>query len=195
MLSSQQNSHNQQAYQLRYEAYLDKHSIKPNDTGTFTDPYDDQANCTTHVEYIEGMPAGSIRACVYSPFRPDLTIPAQELFPAEVESSLDSSSILVESNKFVVHPLFQNKTMALKFKLFRYIFDVALNQEADYMLTSPRATQTEFYERILFKPISGIKKSLELDFDVVLMACDLRVARDLVRKDKKYAMLRRFGLC
>jgi|GEM_PF-3082149 len=196
MFSAQQNpSQAQLAYQIRYQAYLDRASITANSTQTFTDDYDDTPNCLTHVEFIEGAPAGSIRACIYDPLRPDLTVPAQELCPLEVENALDQKSKFVESNKFVVHPSYQHKAMALKFSLFRYVFDIAIEIGADYILTSPRATQTDFYERMLFKPISGVKRSLALDFDVVLMACDLRIAREKVRTDRRFAMLKRFGLC
>ena len=182
-------------FELRYTAYLDKASIKENAEHIFTDPYDNAPNCHSFIEYIEGMPAGSIRACLYEPSNPHLKIPAQELFPAEMEAHIGNDTCVVESNKFVVHPMFQNRAMRLKFTLFKNVFDKAIEIGADYLVTSPRATQVDFYRGMQFEPISGVKRSLALDFDVVLMACDLNKARRLVATDPKYKTLRRFGLC
>lgn len=189
------NPRTQHIYEIRYQAYLAKESIEMNKDGTFTDPYDDAPNCHSHVEYIEGVPAGAIRACVYDPNEPEFIVPAQELFPNEVDSAIGADKCFVESNKFVVHPQFQNKAIRLKFALFRFVFDMALRLDADFILTSPRATQVDFYKSMLFKPISETKRSLALNFDVVLMACDLRAARHIVQTNPKYATLRRFGLC
>ncbi|WP_417460537.1 N-acyl amino acid synthase FeeM domain-containing protein [Kordiimonas sp.] len=196
MLTHQiEKSPEQQIYELRYTAYLEKASIKENSQHAFMDPYDTAPNCHSFIEYIEGFPAGSIRACIYQPERPDLGIPAQELFPDEMEAHIGFESRVVESNKFVVHPTYQHKALRLKFKLFKNVFDKALEVGADYIVTSPRATQVDFYKSMQFEPISGVKRSLALDFDVVLMACNLRVARQLVNDDPKYKTLRRFGLC
>ena len=182
-------------FELRYTAYLDKASIRENADRMFSDPYDGAPNCHSFIEYVEGMPAGSIRACVYEPQKPHLIIPAQELFADEMEQHIGHDTCVVESNKFVVHPMFQNKAMRLKFTLFKNVFDKALEIGADYLVTSPRATQVDFYRSMQFEPISGIKRSLALDFDVVLMACNLKKARKLVNTDPKYKTLRRFGLC
>ncbi|MCJ9430809.1 N-acyl amino acid synthase FeeM domain-containing protein [Kordiimonas marina] len=196
MLTPQhQQTTNQQVYSLRYTAYLDKASIRENEDHMFMDPYDAAPNCHSHIEYIDGKPAGAIRACIYRPEKPHLMIPAQELFPDEVEEHIGADTCMVESNKFVVHPNFQHKALRLKFKLFKFVFDRALENGADFILTSPRATQTDFYKTMQFEEISGVKKSLALDFDVVLMACDLRIARRKVQTDPKYRTLQRFGLC
>lgn len=189
------NATSKAIFELRYTAYLDKASIKENANHMFSDPYDEAPNCHSFIEYVEGMPAGSIRACVYDPSSPHLTIPAQELFPDEVEACIGRDTRIVESNKFVVHPMFQNRAMRLKFTLFKNVFDKAIEIGADYLITSPRATQVDFYRGMQFEAISGVKRSLALDFDVVLMACDLNKARKLVATDPKYKTLRRFGLC
>jgi len=196
MLTPQhQQTTNQQVYSLRYTAYLEKASIRENEDHMFMDPYDAAPNCHSHIEYIDGKPAGAIRACIYRPEKPHLMIPAQELFPDEVEEHIGSDACMVESNKFVVHPNFQHKAPRLKLKLFKFMYDTALDVGADFILTSPRATQVDFYESIQFKPISGVKRSLALDFDVILMACDLRAARPMFQNDPKYRTLRRFGIC
>ena len=194
MLTRQNQEQSRQIYQMRYHAYLSKASIVENDGGTFTDPYDTAPNCHSHIEYIKGRPAGAIRACVFDPNDPDLIVPAQELFPHEVEQHIGHKRCFVESNKFVIHPEFQHKAMRLKFSLFRFVFDLATQLGGDFILTSPRASQVDFYRSMLFEPISGVKRSLELDFDVVLMACELSKARHLVMTDPKYATLKRFGL-
>ena len=124
-----------------------------------------------------------------------MIIPAQELFPDEVRAHIGDDVSMVESNKFVVHPMFQHKAPRLKLTLFKFMFDKALEIGADFILTSPRANQVDFYESLQFKPISGVKRSLALDFDVILMACDLRSARPKFQVDPKYRTLRRFGIC
>ncbi len=192
----QNETHIQQTiYNVRYDAYLASQSINANQKRTFIDDYDDQPNCISHIEYIDGKPAGSIRACIFNKEDPFWTIPAQELFGEEIKNALGSDCSLVESNKFVIHPNYQGKSIALKFRLLKFVFDHALNIDAKYLITSPRATQLDFYENILFRQISGVKRSLALNFDIALMACDLDAARKLVRSDKRYKLLKRMGLC
>ena len=160
----------QQIYALRYQAYLGKNSINPNDKKLFSDRYDNAENCHSHIEYIGEQPAGSIRACIYDPARPALDIPAMENYGEEIACALGHDKIVVEANKYSVHPEFQCRSMALKVALYSYILRVALEVRADFVIGAVRLDQCGFYRRMGFSPVSDVKSSLHMKFSTTLMA-------------------------
>src|ERR1043165_3065350 len=48
-------------FRLRYECYLREGTITPNETGLFSDPYDDSPNARIFGLYLDGRLASSIR--------------------------------------------------------------------------------------------------------------------------------------
>jgi len=182
-----------QIYELRYTAYLGNDSINPNSEAAFSDRYDVAENCHSHIEYIDGMPAGSIRACIYDPARPDLTVSAMTNFQAEIEQHIGLDTIFVQANRFAIHPMFQNHSRWLKYRLLRFVFDQALDVDAKYLIGAPRPSQMGFYKQFLFEPISEVKNFNGVNFKTVLMACPLDSARKQVRENPKYHILRKIG--
>ncbi|MCJ9429770.1 N-acyl amino acid synthase FeeM domain-containing protein [Kordiimonas marina] len=171
MLADQQSSFTtEQIYKLRYTAYLSNDSIDPNPNAVFYDRYDAAGNCLSHIEYIDGQPAGSIRACVYDPAEPDLPIPAMENYGAEIARVLGPDKKLVEANKYTIHPSFQHRSIRIKALLYGFILDVALKEGADFIIGAIRPSQALFYKRIGLKPVSTVKPSLHMKFDTVLMS-------------------------
>lgn len=154
---------------LRYISYLDNHSIDGNAEKMFYDEFDMRRNCYSYIEYIDGIPAAAIRACVYDPSKIVKTIPAMEIFSEEIAKMAGKNQVIVESNKFVIHPRFQRKGLRLKFELFGFIFNVALQANASYIITAVREEHAKFYEQLNFHPISGVKRYPGLNFDTVLL--------------------------
>ena len=173
-----------EAAALRYISYLDNHSIDSNAEKMFYDEFDMRRNCYSHIEYIDRIPAAAIRACVYDPRKIIKTIPAMEIFSEEIAKMTGKNQVIVESNKFVIHPRFQRKGLRLKFELFGFIFNVALQANATYIITAVRKEHAKFYEQLNFYPISRIKRYPGVNFDTVLLAGDVKTYVDLPDKIK-----------
>jgi len=185
---------NEEVFEVRYQAYQNNNSIDKNDEEKFVDEYDSAPNCVSHLEYCKGLPAGSIRACVYDPSYAVNTVPAMDIFSPEIEREIGWNSVFVESNKFVIHPQFQNRGYRTKLSLFKFIFGLAQKAKADYIITCVREEHAEFYERLLFSRISDSKRYPHLKFDTVLLACSLRDAGLRAGKISNSCMLKRFGI-
>jgi len=155
---------------LRYCSYRNNHSISSNAEKTFYDDFDTKRNCFSHIEYIDSIPVAAIRGCVYDPNKIARAIPAMEIFSHEIEGIAGTNQVIVESNKFVIHPEFQRKAIKLKFELFAFIFNLALLSNASYIVTAVRESHIKFYKQMNFYPISEEKSYLGLDFKTVLLA-------------------------
>ena len=154
---------------LRYQAYLDNNSIGANSKKIFYDQFDLSSNCHSHIEYINGTPAAAIRACVLDPKQKHNSIPAMEIFAKEIESVSEENDVIVETNKFVIDPLFQSRGLRLKFNLFSFIFKMAYRVNANYIVVAVRQQHAKFYKCMNFFPISGVKKYPGLNFKTVLL--------------------------
>ncbi|TNE67940.1 MAG: hypothetical protein EP335_00265 [Alphaproteobacteria bacterium] len=193
--SQHQTAATRDIYELRYTAYLGNDSIRPNHQRMFMDGYDRAENCQSFIEYVEGVPAGSIRASVYDPEQPELPIPSMEVFGDVVERYSDCGEVLVESSKFVVHPSFQNRQNRLKLKLFGHIFDMAKEVGADYILTETRPEHARFYRTMHFEPVSEVRQARTLNFQIQLLACPIMSLRKAALADAALSnTFARFGL-
>lgn len=134
----------QDAYRLRYDSYLDSGFIEPNEAKTFSDKFDTLENSTTIVVYAEGQPIASVRACFLSRSA-DITSPAKETYPQELESILGDStpnqSALegVEITRLVRSPAAANN-QGLIFLLYRLAGHLALLN--DFRLSSHACDKT-----------------------------------------------------
>lgn len=155
--------------ELRYTAYLDNNSIGENSDQIFYDQFDLRSNCHSHIEYIDNMPAAAIRACVLDPKEKTNAIPAMEIFAKEIEEVTKENDVILETNKFVIHPSFQRKGLRLKFELFSYIFKMAYQVNANYIIVAVRRQHAKFYKCMNFFPISDVKQYPGLNFGTVLL--------------------------
>ena len=128
------------------------------------------------------MPAAAIRACIHDPLQKDNVIPAMEIFYEEIQAIAEHSDIIVESNKFVVHPIFQRKSLKLKYDLFSFIFNLSIKAGAKCVVTAVREEHAKFYKKMNFYSISGLKRYPGLNFDTVLLASDMSSANELPAK-------------
>lgn len=163
---------------MRYKAYLDNSSIRHNSEQIFYDRYDLRKNCHSKIEYIDGKPVAAIRACVFDPKQTDNDIPVMEIFSKEIKSFANENDILVETNKFVIHPMHQAKTIRLKFKLFSFIYDLALKKKASFIISAVREEHIRFYQSMNFHPVSSAKKYPGLNFKTTLLMNNLHSSQE-----------------
>lgn len=163
---------------MRYQAYLDNNSIGENAEQIFYDKFDLRRNCHSQIEYINGNPAAAIRACVLDPSKNVNEIPAMEIFAKEIESFTNENDICVESNKFVIHPCYQAKIIRLKFKLFNFIYDLAIKKKASFILSAVREEHIRFYQSMNFHPVSSAKKYPGLNFKTTLLVNNLHSSQE-----------------
>ena len=127
------------------------------------------SNCHSHIEYINGTPAAAIRACVLDPSQSVNAIPAMEIFAKEIEDVSEENNVILETNKFVIHPSFQSKGLRLKFGLFSFIFKMAYKVNANHIIVAVRQQHAKFYKCMNFSPISGVKQYPGLKFKTILL--------------------------
>ncbi|MFA6057430.1 MAG: hypothetical protein WC756_04470 [Taibaiella sp.] len=158
------------AFKLRYLAYKNAGAINENAAAEFKDKYDLQANAKTCLIYEENVPVASSRACVYSKEHDFLQIPAFEVYKEEIEKEIGLDKMIVESNRFVIHPDKVNSKYLFKVP-FRFIILNVLKFSSDYIITAVRPKHVPLYRRFLgLEPISTPQKYPGINVEMIMMA-------------------------
>jgi len=76
---------------------------------------------------------------------------------------------MLEANRFVVAPEFQNLDNALKLYIFRVIAETAEVHQIDYVFAAVRPKHVRYYQRFYFEPVSVPKDYPLLRGQFVLM--------------------------
>ena len=134
-------------YRLRYRAYTAAGVELQSNDGYFSDKFDDCPNCVSHVLVQNGTVIGSIRAnrCTGE----NESVGAQEAYTNEIAAAIGAGQTYVESNRFVVAPDFDKRSLVPLKTLFRGIALHAALIDADWIITAVRARHVAFYQRIL----------------------------------------------
>lgn len=159
-----------EAIQLRYLAYRNAGAINENPEAAFRDKYDLLPNTSCCIVYEGHAPVASVRACIYSKELDFLQLPAFEAYRSEIEKELDLDKVIVESNRFVIHP--DNVDSKYLFKVpFRFIILNVLKFKSDYVLTAVRPKHVSLYRRFFgMEPISDARKYPGINVDMIMMA-------------------------
>ena len=166
-----------QVFRLRYMAYTRDKSIEENDAEIFMDEYDGLENCKSYL-YCQGdQPVASIRSCFCNSIEEGQKVPAMEVFGSDIRRTIGGESKFVESNKFVIHPDFQNLGRRIMVPLFTFIFSEAMRTGADYVITAVRPAHAAFYKQMSFSPISQEMSYPHLSFKTVLLASNVSDAQ------------------
>ncbi len=178
----------QDCYKLRYTSYFAEGYIEPRRSKTFSDEYDDHEDAQTLVIYKGSQAIASTRICFLTR-EPGGTasggIPAQHMFPEEVETMFHSDAAapaqsIVEINRLVRHPEFaEDKTLI--FILFRLAGYLILKKDARVVVSCVRRNHVPFYTRLRFAEVAGPRLYQGLKFSTHLLSCT-RERYDLVRK-------------
>lgn len=159
-----------EAIQLRYLAYRNAGAINENPEAAFRDQYDLLPNTSCCIVYKGHAPVASVRACIYSKELDFLQLPAFEAYGPEIGKELDLDKVIVESNRFVIHP--DNVDSKYLFKVpFRFIILNVLKFKSDYILTAVRPKHVPLYRRFLgLEPISVPRKYPGINVEMIMMA-------------------------
>jgi len=166
------------AYAIRHASYLSGGFIDPQPGGLFTDADDLKPNSRSVVVYKEGRPVASVRLCTLD-YDTALTgwdeIPASRIFPeavAELAAGVqhDRPAKLMEINRLVRHPDYATD-FQLAFVLFRFVYFMVREDQADMTLSCVRRNHTPFYKRLHFQYVAGPRRYAGVKFETNLMAC------------------------
>lgn len=168
----------QDAYRLRYRSYLAAGYIERNDAGLFMDRYDSMRSASTVVIYDGDRAVASVRTCLLARGT-DLTSPALDTFPEEVQALLDSNpddtfaGRAIEATRLVRSPEVENN-QGLVFLLYRMAGYVALCAHSQVHLACVRANHAPFYRRLGYTAASEPRLYPGLNCKMQLMASDRR---------------------
>lgn len=168
-------------FKLRYESYLKKGVIKPNDSGLFRDIYDDMENCWNFGIYVDDQLAGAVRCHLIS--SEHAQGPAYDFFPDIVRPRISQGAVLVDATRFVVnHDLSKNYPelpyVTLRAACMTYEFF-----EADYCLASVKKEHQAFYRRIFrAEPLCDPRPYPPLTVQLSLMQMSAENIRDRVQR-------------
>ncbi len=159
-------------YSMRYRSYSEEEYIDRCPTQKFMDEYDSMPNCTSFLTYYGKKAIGSIRSCLYTPWD-KLSIPVMDVFEEELGQTIGYNQVMIEANKFVVDPSFQNQGgVKARFSIYKNIADEIVENRAKYLVAGIRTEHIKFYKMLKFKPASDIKSYPHLKFKTLLVICE-----------------------
>ncbi len=168
------------AVKLRYLAYRNAGAIQESAAAEFSDRYDLLPNSKTCIVYEGNTPVASCRACIYSKENNFLQIPAFEMYRQEIEKEIGLDKMILESNRFVIHPDKVDSKYLFKIP-FRFIILNILKFSSDYIITAVRPKHVSVYRRFLgLEPISAPQKYPGIDVEMIMMAGECSVLLPIV---------------
>ncbi len=159
-------------YSMRYRSYSEEGYIDRCPSRKFMDEYDATPNCTSFLTYYGKKTIGSIRSCLYTPWD-KLQIPVMDVFEEELAQTVGYNNVMIEANKFVVDPSFQNQGgVRARFSIYKNIADEIVENRAKYLVAGIRTEHIKFYKMLKFQPASDIKSYPHLKFKTLLVVCE-----------------------
>ncbi len=167
-----------EAFSIRYRGYLSYGYITARDSGIFSDKYDGRLNSKTIVIYRGGLPAATIRICLYDAagrWPHADRVPAMEIFDDEIRelqaqlAREGGSSRVIEITRFARDPAFANDR-SLIIAAFRIVAYLRLYFDAGIMLNAVRPHHMPMYRRLGFQQIEEPRQYPNLTYRAGLMA-------------------------
>lgn len=166
-----------QAWRLRHESYLAHDLIDPKPDGLFSDKYDRADTARTVVLYENGVPIGSVRACLHdmrSAAADEPTMPGYEIFgdiiPPIVEGLdfADHQPTVTEVSRLVCMPSHakDSKVAWALMRLGKSMTEI-LGTEVTFISARPR--HAPIYRRIGFHKVSEPRKYAGVKFETTLL--------------------------
>lgn len=166
-------------FQLRYQAYLREGAIEANETQSFSDPLDNQANALIFGIYIDGALASSIRLHIASPAHHQL--PAMNVFADLLEPELAVGKVIVDPTRFVADRGASRRYPELCYVTTRLAWLASEYYAANYLLATVRAEHQAFYRRTFgHKVICEPRHYPSLTKPISMMALDFPLNRERV---------------
>lgn len=155
------------AFNLRYEAYVREGMIPIGFEKRLTDDYDNADNVHVFGVYMDGDMVSTIRVHYASPGNPHS--PTVDAFPETLMPEIDKGHIIVDPTRFAVHPSMSGQHPELPYVTARLGFLASEYYSAGLGLASVRVEHQAFYRRLFgMRPLCpprqyhGLKKQLSL---------------------------------
>jgi hypothetical protein len=164
---------------LRHAAYRSAGYVDDNmNPLNFIDKYDSYVTSKTVVVYKGGVPAATVRACLYDPAS-NLsglnTLPAMNMFEEEIKTLMDDARLhdrparAVEITRMARHPDFAKHNDVI-LAVMRMIGYLVLHFDADLVFTAIKENHVPFYRRMGLRKITEPRDYPNLNVQTLLMA-------------------------
>jgi N-acyl-L-homoserine lactone synthetase len=166
-------------FRLRYHAYSREGAITPNDTGVYSDSFDDADNAWIFGVHIDGDLAASIRLHVASRASPAL--PALSVFPDILQPAIEAGKVLIDPTRFVTDRAASRRFPLLCYVTTRLAWMACEYFNADLLLATVRYEHQAFYRRVFgHRPLCGPRHYPSLTKPICMMALDYASERSCV---------------
>jgi N-acyl-L-homoserine lactone synthetase len=166
-------------YRLRYQCYLREGAILPNETGLFSDSYDEAPNVSIFGIYLDGKLVSSIRVHVATADQP--IAPALTVFQDLLGPRLAAGEVIVDPTRFVVDHDESRQNPGLAYATVRLGMLASEHADADFALATVRTEHRAFYRRLLcMQPIGEPRAYPSLKDPINLMGVSFPEMRQRV---------------
>ena len=161
----------QDAYRLRYHAYLREGAISEQETRLLTDEYDALANSLTFGLYIADKQVATIRLHVVSAAHE--RSPTCAAFSDVLHPLIESGEMLIDPTRFAIDHIAARDYPELPYAVLRLPFIAAGQFGAQRVLAAVRKEHMAFYARVLRCKLAGAPRPyLQLTKPLGLMIVD-----------------------
>lgn len=167
----------EEAYRLRYDAYVREGTIPFDPSKRFADSFDEAPNVWIFGLYLEGTLASSIRIHVASPEHPEA--PATAVFPDLLMPHIERGQKIIDPTRFVANHALARTNPELPYATVRLGFMASEYFNADMGLATVRVEHRAFYKRIFgLKPLGEPRLYPNLAKPICLMSIHYPTARE-----------------
>ena len=172
-------SQRDEAYRLRYMCYLAEGAIMSNSQESFSDIFDEDANCFIYLVRFRGRVVSSVRlhvACEAHPHSPSMIA-----FPDVLQPIVERGEAYVDPTRFVINPGIRSITTMMPYATLRLASMAADHFNAGHIIATARIEHTPFYRRIFrLEPRTEARAYPGLIKPLCLMSNDTGTIREKV---------------
>jgi N-acyl-L-homoserine lactone synthetase len=166
-------------FRLRYRAYSREGTITSNETGVYSDSFDDSDNAWLFGVHVDGNLAASIRLHVATRARPAL--PGLSVFPDILQPAIEAGKVVIDPTRFVTDHAASRRFPALCYVTTRLAWLACEYFKADLLLATVRHEHQAFYRRVFgHEPLCGPRHYPSLTKPICMMALDYASERNCV---------------
>ena len=178
------------AYAIRYQAYLQQGYIEANPQQRLADEFDSMPNNHTFVLQHKDQAIASLRVSIIKQQPGWLDIPVKRLFPeifTELEEKYDT---LMELNRLTVLPDITDFSATVPMALFASPMHLTDISGKTLVICAARKNHKRFYERLGFRKITNYKRYPTLKFDTAMFVSEWGPENDRL---KQYPLAAHYG--
>jgi hypothetical protein len=170
----------EEAYRLRYEAYLRQNLLNERlDAMLYDEVYDESPNSLTTLTYIDGQLASTVRVHVVSDEA--AVSPALDVFPDVLAPRLKGKRIIVDPSRLAARAEMAARFPELPFFALRPPWMAARRFNADFIVVSCASGHVGYYRRTFrAEAWSGLRSYPKVTAKVVCVGLEFAAKGDLV---------------